>query len=117
MLTGFAGILFAAGGQVSPALLCLMGAGFCDMFDGKIASTRPRTQQEKRFGIQIDSLSDLVCFGVLPAVIVWCAEVIRNEVNKLNRTLVGYKQIRAVEIRRTEFEKTTSRKIKRHLVK
>ena len=45
------------------------------------------------------------------------AEVIRNEVNKLNRTLVGYKQIRAVEIRRTEFEKTTSRKIKRHLVK
>ena len=73
MLTGFAGILFAAGGQVSPALLCLLGAGFCDMFDGKIASTRPRTQQEKRFGIQIDSLSDLVCFGVLPAVIVWCA--------------------------------------------
>ena len=39
MLTGFAGILFAAGGQVSPALLCLLGAGFCDMFDGKIAST------------------------------------------------------------------------------
>ena len=73
MLTGFAGILIAAGGQVSPALLCLLGAGFCDMFDGKIASTRPRTQQEKRFGSQIDSLSDLVCFGVLPAVIVWCA--------------------------------------------
>lgn len=45
------------------------------------------------------------------------AAAVREQVNALNRTLVGYKQIRAVEIRRTEFEKTTSRKIKRHLVK
>lgn len=45
------------------------------------------------------------------------AATVREQVNALNRTLVGYKQIRAVEIRRTEFEKTTSRKIKRHLVK
>lgn len=51
------------------ALICLMVSGFCDMFDGKIASTMKRTKQEKRFGIQIDSLSDLVCFGVLPALI------------------------------------------------
>ena len=42
-----------------------MAAGFCDMFDGKIASTRKRTRQEKRFGIQIDSLSDLACFGIM----------------------------------------------------
>ena len=53
------------------ALLCLMFAGFCDMFDGKIASTMKRTKQEKRFGIQIDSLSDLICFGALPALIVF----------------------------------------------
>lgn len=45
------------------------------------------------------------------------AATVREQVNALNRTLVSYKQIRAVEIRRTEFEKTTSRKIKRHLVK
>ena len=43
--------------------------GFCDMFDGAIARTRKRTEDEKRFGIQIDSLSDLVSFGVFPAVI------------------------------------------------
>ena len=53
------------------ALLCLMISGVCDMFDGKIASTMERTKQQKRFGIQIDSLSDLICFGVLPAVIVY----------------------------------------------
>lgn len=69
MLLGFSGIFCAVNGNLSDALFCLMAAGFCDMFDGKIASTMVRTAQEKRFGIQIDSLSDLICFGVLPAVI------------------------------------------------
>ena len=65
-----AGILFAFEGQLWAALGCLMFSGVCDMFDGKVASTKKeRTRSEKRFGIQIDSLSDLVCFGVLPAVI------------------------------------------------
>lgn len=70
MLMGFTGISFAMSGSLTIALFCLMVAGFCDMFDGKIASTMERTVQEKRFGIQIDSLSDLICFGVLPAVTV-----------------------------------------------
>ena len=42
---------------------------------------------------------------------------IRAQVAKLNRKLVGYKQIRAVEFRYEPFEKTTSKKIKRHLIK
>ena len=72
MLSGFAGILFAFEGQLWAALGCLMFSGVCDMFDGKVASTKKeRTRSEKRFGIQIDSLSDLVCFGVLPSVIVY----------------------------------------------
>ncbi len=71
-LSGFAGILCALEGHLSAAVLCLLGAGVCDVFDGKVASTKKdRTRSEKRFGIQIDSLSDLVCFGVLPAVIVY----------------------------------------------
>lgn len=68
---GFIGITYAAGGDTKMALIFLMIAGFCDMFDGKIASTMKRTKSEKRFGIQIDSLSDLICFGVLPAFIVY----------------------------------------------
>ena len=68
-LFGFVGITFIWNGDLKTSLICLMLAGFCDMFDGKIASTMKRTKQEKRFGIQIDSLSDLVCFGVLPALI------------------------------------------------
>lgn len=68
---GFTGITYVFSGKITTALICLMVAGFCDMFDGKIASTMKRTEQEKKFGIQIDSLSDLICFGVLPAMIVW----------------------------------------------
>ncbi len=72
MLISFWGVTFAFKDNICGALLCLMLAGFCDMFDGKIASTKKdRTEQEKRFGIQIDSLSDLISFGILPAVIVY----------------------------------------------
>ena len=71
MLTGFAGIVRVFSGDIRGAIVCLMIAGVCDMFDGTIASTMERTKQEKRFGVQIDSLSDLVCFGVLPALIVY----------------------------------------------
>ena len=70
ILVGFAGILFATKNNINYSLLCLGISGFCDMFDGAIASTRKRTKKEKRFGVQIDSLSDLICFGVLPAIIV-----------------------------------------------
>lgn len=65
------GILALMGGQFRHAVLCLMGSGFCDMFDGTIAATKQRSRQEKRFGIQIDSLNDLIAFGVLPALIVY----------------------------------------------
>ena len=47
-----------------------MASGVCDMFDGMIARTRKKsTEEEKRFGIQLDSLCDIVCFGVLPAAV------------------------------------------------
>ncbi len=74
MLVAFTGIAHAIRGDIHTTLICLMISGFCDMLDGKIASTKKdRTLQERRFGIQIDSLSDLICFGALPAVIVYIA--------------------------------------------
>ena len=46
----------------------LLFCAICDAFDGKVArSKKDRTQLEKNFGIQIDSLSDVIAFGVLPA--------------------------------------------------
>ena len=78
-VVAFLGMGYAVDGgkmHIFTALVCLMISGFCDMFDGKIASTKKnRTPQQKKFGVQIDSLSDLVCFGVLPAIIVYQLKV------------------------------------------
>lgn len=71
MLFAFCGILRAIGQKYSEAIFCLMLAGICDMFDGAVAATKVRTEEEKRFGIQIDSFSDLISFGVLPGVFVY----------------------------------------------
>ena len=63
------GIFFSASGYPFWGVICLLFAGFTDMFDGKVASTMKRTDAEKAFGIQIDSLCDLISFGVLPIAI------------------------------------------------
>lgn len=73
MWIGFLGVMLAIKDRYVGSLICLMLAGVCDMFDGTIASTKKdRTRDERTFGIQIDSLSDIICFGVLPAVWVFC---------------------------------------------
>ena len=74
LLSAVSGIFIAMGGNVKLSALCLLFSGLCDMFDGKIARTKKdRTDEEKHFGIQIDSLCDAVCFGVLPAAICYAA--------------------------------------------
>ena len=52
------------------SIICLLICGLCDAFDGRIARRKKdRTLSEIRFGIQLDSLCDIVCFGVLPCCI------------------------------------------------
>ena len=71
---GSTGLYFAANHHTMIAIIMLLMAGFCDMFDGKVAKTKKnRTKEECKFGIQIDSLSDMVCFGILPPMIAWSA--------------------------------------------
>lgn len=71
MLIAFAGILFVMKERYMSGIVCLMAAGICDMFDGAVASTKDRNRYEKHFGIQIDSLCDLISFGVLPGIFVY----------------------------------------------
>lgn len=70
LVSAVVGINMAMKGCAGAAVICLLLSGLCDSFDGAIASTRKgRTTSEKRFGIQIDSLCDLISFGVLPCCI------------------------------------------------
>ena len=72
ILSGTAGIILCLNGigHPYPGMFFLLFSGLCDTFDGKVARMKKdRTAEMKRFGIQIDSLADLIAFGVLPACI------------------------------------------------
>lgn len=64
------GMILTFQGFAKYALFCLAFSGLCDMFDGKVARLKKdRTEDEKRFEIQIDSLCDVVCFGAFPMIL------------------------------------------------
>lgn len=70
LISSVFGMTQAIHGDYKTAILCLAFSGICDAFDGRIARTKKnRTEDEKSFGIQLDSLCDVVCFGVFPALI------------------------------------------------
>ena len=63
-------VTLSGGGHPYIGAMLLLFCGLCDAFDGKVARMKKnRTKMECNYGIQIDSLSDLVAFGVLPACI------------------------------------------------
>ena len=69
LASAFACMFMALQQEFRAAVFFLLLSGFCDMFDGAVARKLVRTDMEKGFGIQIDSLCDLVSFGVAPAII------------------------------------------------
>ncbi|MDR3187286.1 MAG: CDP-diacylglycerol--serine O-phosphatidyltransferase [Holosporaceae bacterium] len=54
------------------AVLCIFVAALLDALDGKIARLLGQSSQ---FGAELDSLSDLVCFGVAPSVILFLKSI------------------------------------------
>lgn len=72
LASSICGMFLTFEGNSKYALLCLAFSGLCDMFDGKIARTKKnRTKYQESFGIQIDSLCDVICFGVFPILIAY----------------------------------------------
>ena len=47
---------------------CLAVAALADLFDGRFARLFPLSEDQKSFGVQIDSLADVLSFGLVPAV-------------------------------------------------
>ena len=70
LLSAGCGIVVSLSGAGHPyyGMFFLLFCGLCDAFDGRVARTKAgRTEMEINYGIQIDSLADVVAFGVLPA--------------------------------------------------
>ncbi len=62
-------MLVIANINIKYSFICLMFAGICDLFDGTIARRCKRTKEEKAFGIELDSLVDVISFIALPLII------------------------------------------------
>ena len=67
MMSAVAGIFLAFKLEnINYAFCCLMISGVCDLFDGMVARRCKRTEEEKLFGIELDSLVDVISFIALP---------------------------------------------------
>lgn len=70
LISSVLGMTRAIHGDYKGAIFCLAFSGICDAFDGRVARTKKnRTDDEKAFGVQLDSLCDVICFGIFPAII------------------------------------------------
>ena len=65
---GLTGVRFAIGGQFELAIAAIIFAGVLDGMDGRIARL---LRAQSRFGAELDSLSDVIAFGVAPAMILF----------------------------------------------
>lgn len=66
------GIILAINHHIITAVSCLILCGICDAFDGVLARRRENTKDETIYGEELDSLSDMMAFGVLPIMITIC---------------------------------------------
>ncbi len=67
LLTGFLGILWSIEGRFEMAAVAIIVSCVFDGLDGKLARL---TNSASDFGVQLDSLVDLVAFGVGPAIMI-----------------------------------------------
>ncbi len=68
LFAGFLGMAWAIGGDFDRAAMAVLFSALMDGLDGKIARL---THTSSEFGVQYDSLADVVAFGAAPAVIMW----------------------------------------------
>ncbi|KAF0233976.1 MAG: phosphatidylserine [Desulfovibrionaceae bacterium] len=74
LFSGFMGILWAISGQFENCAVAILVSCVLDGLDGKVARM---TNTSSDFGVQFDSLCDLVAFGVSPAIMVYQWELSR----------------------------------------
>lgn len=65
----FMGIILTLNEHYTISILLLLISGICDGFDGTLARKYEYSEEQKLYGVQLDSLSDVICFGCFPAII------------------------------------------------
>lgn len=68
MFLGFLAMVWAANSRFEAAGIAILVSALMDGLDGKVARL---TNTASEFGIQYDSLADLVAFGIAPSFLLW----------------------------------------------
>ncbi|CAN5475405.1 CDP-diacylglycerol--serine O-phosphatidyltransferase [soil metagenome] len=68
LLSGFLSLIRAAQGDFETAAWLIVLAGFFDLLDGMVARL---TRGDSEFGVELDSLADIVSFGVAPSFLIY----------------------------------------------
>lgn len=68
MFLGFLSMVWAVQGRFEAAGMAILLSALMDGLDGKVARL---TNTASEFGVQYDSLADLVAFGLAPAILLW----------------------------------------------
>ncbi len=78
MFCGFLSVIYANSGRYEKAVFAILIAILLDGLDGRVAR---RLNATTKFGIEFDSFSDLVSFGIAPAILMynWCFRVLADE--------------------------------------
>ena len=77
LLAGYFAIVSAIGGRYVDAAIAVFVAGVLDGVDGRVARM---TNTQSAFGVQYDSLSDLVSFGLAPSLVMytWSLDLLKG---------------------------------------
>ena len=97
---------FIIQGEMIWVMSCFIVSGLCDLFDGMVARSFDRTKAQEQFGIEIDTLCDMISFAALPAILL----IVQGQFPLVNLFLAIIYVIAAVT-RLAYFNRETKKKV------
>lgn len=87
LFAGFFAIIAASQGRFEAACVAIFVAGILDGLDGRVARL---TNTQSEFGVQYDSLADLVSFGMAPALVMYHWALMSMKLDSLTLGRIGW---------------------------
>lgn len=87
LFAGFFAIIAASQGRYGAACVAIFVAAILDGLDGRVARL---TNTQSEFGVQYDSLADLVSFGMAPALVMYHWALVALKLNGVTAGRIGW---------------------------
>ncbi len=77
VMANILGVWLTFKGHVDAGMVCLIISGLMDMFDGPLARRQKRSEDEIIFGVELDSLADVINFGFVPPILLYASGLVQ----------------------------------------